>query len=187
MGQISHGVLTIGCLLGICNAALNDGSSWVPSQRWRLIPPQIMMIKDGITGSSIIKWVHHDHFIHVLWTAGPDKAARQSFRGKILNARASWVVNIINFPLSSPNNSIWKIIPNNPAQKVFVDVATSKHKFYFTFPFNDKTTQFSKHYLSSSLLLIDVQNTSRGFDFKNIVQILKTQRWKPEVCTSIYT
>ena len=119
--------------------------------------------------------------------AGPDKAAaRQSFRGKILNARASWVVKIINFPLSSPNNSIWKIIPNNPAQKFFVDVATSKHKFYFTFPFNDKTTQFSKHYLSS-LLLIDVQNTLRGFDFKNIVQILKTQRWKPEVCTSIYT
>ena len=65
-------------------------------------------------------------------------------------------------------------------------MATSKHKFYFTFPFNDKTTQFSKHYLSS-LLLIDVQNTSRGFDFKNIVQILKTQRWKPEVCTSICT
>ena len=116
MGQISHGVLTIGCLLGICNA-LNDGSSWVPSQRWRLIPPQIMMIKDGITGSSIIKWVHHDHFIHVRWSQRRPPAAKV-FAEKILNALASWVVNIINFPpFSSPNNSIWKIIPNNPAQK----------------------------------------------------------------------
>ena len=145
MGQISHGVLTIGCLLGICDAP-NDGSSWVLSQSKMKTHPasnymMCMMIKDGITGSSIIKWVHHDHFIHVRWSQRRPPAAKV-FAEKILNALASWVVNIINFPpFSSPNNSIWKIIPN-PAFKSFVDVAiiSSKHKFYSTFLFNDKTT-----------------------------------------------
>ena len=148
MGQISHGVLTIGCLLGICDAP-NDGSSWV------LVYTN--PVKDEDSSRLKLHDVYDDqgwhyrqfnHKVSASWSfhscttlAGPDKAAaRQSFRGKILNARASWVVNIINFPLSSPNNSIWKIIPNNPAQNFFVDVATSKHKFYFTFPFNDKTT-----------------------------------------------
>ena len=149
MGQISHGVLTIGCLLGICDAP-NDGSSWV------LVYTN--PVKDEDSSRLKLHDVYDDqgwhyrqfnHKVSASWSfhscttlAGPDKAAaRQSFRGKILNARASWVVNIINFPpFSSPNNSIWKIIPNNPAQNFFVDVATSKHKFYFTFPFNDKTT-----------------------------------------------
>ena len=123
MGQISHGVLTIGCLLGICDAP-NDGSSWV------LVYTN--PVKDEDSSRLKLHDVYDDqgwhyrqfnHKVSASWSfhscttlAGPDKAARQSFRGKILNARASWVVNIINFPLSSPNNSIWKIIPNNPAQ-----------------------------------------------------------------------